>query len=294
MSFLELIAKKKKMWSNIFFLRNSPICNGLICLFLLFSEILLLKKKMTGHHSLGMESNLHNVKLLTQHASDSALQSDTSANKSKPVIVHMNGEPATTNSSKLKSLVPKTCVKIIPKSHSSVFSLQVSDGLHMQPVSKLAALMHTDLVVSQLSDDTSAQEISATAPVASLKFIENILQQFQGSLSSTDASEANMTHSCVERDQTSQSKSDDIDKEQDIIKKTVVEAFVKMVVCRKVTVQKVHAKTGEILDTKVKTVCLFSLLSFLWHLFIAICVIPYSLCLCFSVFHFNHVIIISF
>lgn len=43
--------------------------------------------------------------------------------------------------------------------------------------------------------------------------------------------------------------------DQNVVKKTMVEAFVKMVVCRKVTVQKVHAKTGEILETKVKTVC---------------------------------------
>ena len=58
----------------------------------------------------------------------------------------------------------------------------------------------------------------------------------------------------------------DKDKEE-VVKKTMVEAFVKMVVCRKVTVQTVNQSTGQILDTNVKLVCIFffSLVSFLMY-----------------------------
>ncbi|CAL1544894.1 unnamed protein product [Lymnaea stagnalis] len=51
----------------------------------------------------------------------------------------------------------------------------------------------------------------------------------------------------------SHTSTEELEKDQEVVKKTMVEAFVKMVVCRKVTVQKVHAKTGQILETKVKT-----------------------------------------
>ncbi|GFO36088.1 Zinc finger protein [Plakobranchus ocellatus] len=40
--------------------------------------------------------------------------------------------------------------------------------------------------------------------------------------------------------------------QEEVVKKTTVEAFVKMVVCRKVTVQKVNPNTGQVLDTKIK------------------------------------------
>ncbi|KAH9525396.1 hypothetical protein Btru_001319 [Bulinus truncatus] len=41
-------------------------------------------------------------------------------------------------------------------------------------------------------------------------------------------------------------------KHQKVVKKSKIEAFVKMVVCRKITIQKVLAETGQILETKVK------------------------------------------
>lgn len=44
-----------------------------------------------------------------------------------------------------------------------------------------------------------------------------------------------------------------VDKDKgEVVKKTMVEAFVKMVVCRKVTIQTINQSTGQVLDTKVK------------------------------------------
>ncbi|XP_005096546.1 zinc finger protein 616 [Aplysia californica] len=62
----------------------------------------------------------------------------------------------------------------------------------------------------------------------------------------------------VDKDSSSSSQQasfsfDEKEQDSDVIRKTMVEAFVKMVVCRKVTVQRVHAKTGQVLDTNVKT-----------------------------------------
>ncbi|CAG5117294.1 unnamed protein product [Candidula unifasciata] len=252
-----------------------------------------------------MDSDLHTVIPLEHHASNSSQQShslatglenaldqcssDSSEIESKSVICHMNPELVATNSNKLNSLMPKNFLNIIPKPRSSIFSLQIADGTHVQSESKLLSLLPTRIVVSDL--DKTAQEIALMAPVSSSAVIGNIFQQFQVSQSSDDSeAESKMSHSCAEQDHAphtsfsiepmqvtvpqlasgsahstwcngigasefiaSHTTSDEIDKEQDIIKKTVVEAFVKMVVCRKVTVQKVHLKTGEILDTKVKT-----------------------------------------
>uniref|UniRef100_A0A0B7AA16 C2H2-type domain-containing protein n=1 Tax=Arion vulgaris TaxID=1028688 RepID=A0A0B7AA16_9EUPU len=225
-------------------------------------------------------------------------QPNYSANKNKNYIVQMNSEPVVANSNKLKSLLPKNMLKMIPKSEPDTYLFQVSNESHIQTDNKFSQFIPGEIIVSQPCDDKGTQAITFATPVVTTEVIENILQQFHSSIASTGVSESESRISHCDAEQeldktssftieavegtlsdvvrasqlssddvhatwshdigtslplTSQVLPDEIDKEQDIIKKTVVEAFVKMVVCRKLTVQKVHAKTGQILDTKVKT-----------------------------------------
>ena len=53
-----------------------------------------------------------------------------------------------------------------------------------------------------------------------------------------------------------------VEEDSSVKKKVMIEAFVKMVVCRKITEQTLDAKSGEVLETNVKTVS-FCLLCFL-------------------------------
>lgn len=225
------------------------------------------------------------------------------SNLNKPIIVQIR--PVTASSNKLKSLLPKNSVNVIPISESTGSSFQVSAKSQLPSANKFSPFVPSEIIVSQTCDDKTNQGI-VFSPPNTTGIIENILQHLQGNLVSTSTleSEVKMSHSCSGQDHDKtipltieaaqiampeyvvtpqlsgaevhpsgrqglgvsassamQTTAEEVDKEQDVIKKTMVEAFVKMVVCRKVTVQKVHAKTGQILDTKVKMVCELNLFS---------------------------------
>ena len=214
----------------------------------------------------------------------------TQAPQARGAIIVKTVDPDTGfgSSQKLKSLLPKGFISNLSKNKARVALSQqtlndsslvenvISSGDLLtsqisQPETSLSMasqvsvddIPHFD--VSNMAEETLHYEDNSKATVSKVETKEtNIFNQFsaanifkdelQNEQSGSNLSIIADMYSSDPTLKVDTSISKENEKGPDVIKKTMVEAFVKMVVCRKVTVQTVDVKTGKILETDVRTV----------------------------------------
>ncbi|RUS82884.1 hypothetical protein EGW08_009349 [Elysia chlorotica] len=128
--------------------------------------------------------------------------------------------------------------------------VEESAGLEVNALSVTSAPSHQSVSVAHQATNTSLNlPETMESSVQAAQKIHSVCVPKRSSNSETHISDERDSERISDNSPT---KSSTQDKDKDVVKKTMVEAFVKMVVCRKVTVQTVNQTSGEILDTKVK------------------------------------------
>ena len=217
-------------------------------------------------------ANHHNEIIIHQLNNHHVLgvQSPSTAAATSIIVQAVDPHTAFSSTAKLKSLLPKSLT--ISKSPLASADKVIASSADNRNLLNITEVTDSDILNSVLENPQlqtgSSPHISEslTDGLDSCVGNESHLHMNDASLLSTDTKiesafiETQEGTLNVAADEAVKGESHD-GNEAEVVKKTMVEAFVKMVVCRKVTVQTVHAKTGEVLNTEVNTASFYYILN---------------------------------
>ncbi|XP_013075729.1 zinc finger protein 718-like [Biomphalaria glabrata] len=226
-------------------------------------------------------SQLSNLNKLTQ--SSIILPSCSVQNKAVFFKLKANTSIISSNLTRLKNLLPKI-------SSDSVAGCNQNESFQMQCVSDLnkneslnnefsstPTFMANQQYQSAVNkDDTTQVNVDLQKTTKNNKIVEVLLSQYDTNLPEENFDKNDTEMGVLEESEVPQvllnsiqsnnpemlesqvsylslDSTCDKDINNKVVKKTKIEAYVKMVVCRKITIQKVLAHSGQVLETKVKT-----------------------------------------